>query len=142
MSIKKQGKIVSVPVINITDEMQVTRSNNVGVVVGEPYYNDFTKEMLVNVKWNIGTLSPVNDVKLLKTIVVQFWKEDYPTPRLILEQLPLKYSQWQSVLDEEGLLNSDKFVEFDVIYTTFGSNKKELEENIIQYANIFLQPNN
>lgn len=117
---KKQGKVKAIPVKEVTEGMQVVRNNNIGKIIGLPHYNKFTEEHLVDVKWKSGILSPVNDITLLKTLVVEYEDVWFTTGKPKggfskgIKQLPLKYSQWQSAIDN-GEVNSDKVVEFEIM---------------------------
>jgi len=114
---KKQGKIVSTPVKEVTDGMQVidtvfnrivkiTKSelNGLGSAFLKPVEIGYTDE---NNQYRLGN----RDLDELKTLVVEFETE---LNNLVINQLPLKYSQWQSAIDK-GEVDSDKIVEFEII---------------------------
>lgn len=125
-----QGKVISIPVKEVTEGMQVLTQYGICTV----------RAFKDNIVWilMLGNKNPLSfkdaclgyDYTLLvtelKTLVVEYkeeghedWAGDNYTGEPIwidgkVKQLPLKYSQWQSVIDS-GKVDSDKIVEFEII---------------------------
>lgn len=105
-----KGKIKSIPVISVTEGMQVLLNNNVIAIVKKIKDNGFI--IIHNPNYDDGDTTP----DALKTLVVEYEQfekgnfKEFPH----LKQLPLKYSQWQTAIDN-GEVDSDKEVEFEVV---------------------------
>lgn len=107
-----KGKVKAIPVISVTEGQQVLYSNSIevlqAVISSEKhcFLKGYDPEDLV-------------EITELKTLVVEYRKEThnpndtYPH-RTLIKQLPLKYSQWQSAIDN-GEVDNDKEVEFEVV---------------------------
>lgn len=131
---KMQGKVKAISVTEITEKTQVTWKNKVFTVYRREE-NDFCRLQLKDFKFP-SHLIPVSE---LKTLVVEY-------PEIIgivagfggscpvgeFKQLPLKYSQWQSVIDN-GEVDSDKTVEFEIV------NDFNVGKSYISYAKIIPQ---
>ncbi len=131
---KLKGKVKSIPVTEVTEEMQVI-------------YNDGNKDYVMTVgedeKHPISLKLGVGHARLshLKTFVIEYkekvLEDELEAKEFVLrentytKQLPLKYSQWQSALDN-GEVDSDKEVEFEII-TNDTSNYNVIPQNFIKH---------
>lgn len=131
MANKKQGKVKSIP---LTKE-QVIEGINVLVDGDDAIFivittDDISGKVRVQCKESGNSIV---DASELKTLVVEYTVQ-IPHPELgsitsFPYQLPLKYSQWQSAIDN-GEVDSDKEVEFEIV-------PRYLEEKDVNSSNGF-----
>lgn len=123
---KLQGKIKAIPVKKVTEGMQVLQPW-VDEVLNRPttVWKVISKERgIIKIKRAENYIESITEESIhkLKTLVVEYtingdeqWSEEggafIPT---ITKQLPLKYKQWQSAIDN-GEVDSDESVEFEYI---------------------------
>lgn len=115
---KKQGKIKAIPVKEVTEGMQVVLNSRFVCKVISIYTDGYYGLQYID-----GTITSTRCIEKTKTLVVEYEDldrisalqsldcepEDYNT----YKQIPLKYSQWESALDN-GEVDSDKVVEFEI----------------------------
>jgi hypothetical protein len=109
---KNIGKVISIPVKGVTEGMQII--DEVGiirkVITKAPGYVE-TRD-IKGEYFNRVIVSTI-----LKTLVVEYDDTHYSHyethQNSIIKQLPLKYSQWQSAIDNSEV-DTDKIVEFEI----------------------------
>lgn len=120
---RKQGKIKSISVTEVSKGMQVIFENKICKIISIDNKNQRCK-----LNHPIFNHQYPAFFKELKTLVVEYENEteiDFTYTKLTTKQLPLKYSQWQSALDNNEV-DSDKTVEFEtknIINTELNNNK-------------------
>ena len=108
---KLQGKIKSIPVKEVTEEMQVMVRGLIMKAYPSKTHIDFSIIRGFNRKnQEVQRLIHISE---LKTLVVEHGNgrsDNYKWEK----QLPLKHSQWQAAIDN-GEVDSDKTVEFEIV---------------------------
>jgi hypothetical protein len=130
---KHQGKIKAIPVKEVTEGMQVLW--NPWSVAGA----EFTVDNIYKISKKLASNTSVNVIRIhdgytydavlveqLEILVVEYESYEQTWPQSgrdaggfeqhgnVTKQIPLKYSQWQSAIDNNEV-NSDKTVEFEII---------------------------
>lgn len=105
---KHLGKVISQPVKEVTEGMQVLTISN-----------KIRKIKKIHSKTVVEVDGIDVEINSLKTLVVEYKEKDSFTSstfadRFITKQLPLKYSQWQAVIDEKIVDDMDYSVEFEI----------------------------
>jgi hypothetical protein len=113
---KKQGKVKMVPAKEIREGMQFIDTNRGGLIVK---ITSTDGGIMVDNHWRVAG-------GWLMMLVVEYTEYEQVYPKSgrdfqghekyddVTYQIPLKYSQWQSAIDN-GELNSDKMVEFEIV---------------------------
>jgi len=133
---KKQGKIKAIPVKGITEGIQVcfTSGGKLIPVIVASAKSIHYKDNEINIDYAKQIMSE------LKTLVVEC-EEPLSQNYDIKKSLPLKYSQWQSAIDN-GEVDSGKVVEFEIKagYRNLGkSNGERFDEAKLVIAKIIPQ---
>lgn len=110
----KQGKIKAIPVKEVIEGMQVIdKFGNVAKLLKQTIAS-----CVVQVKCRDGELRNHDDnYRDLKTLIVEY-ESDVDDENNWIKHLPLKYSQWQSAIDD-GTVDTDKVVEFGIKHDDF-----------------------
>jgi hypothetical protein len=143
----KQGKVKSIPVIEVIEGMQVIDPfGNIAKVI-TPIPQGEQKLTHFEVKCRDGvTRDNASIINQLKTLVVEYEEEQNKTweqfefdkkADLITKQIPLKWKQWEAAIDN-GEVDSDKTVQFEIL-RKFASMKLSNEEYYAEYAKIIPQ---
>lgn len=118
-----QGKIISIPVKEVTEGMQVVWSDSNGIAIlvlkvcktsdergGKQIGLTKDGKYAVNIMYC--------DISELRTLVVEYNTETNPlAKRPMFVQIPLKYKQWESAIENEEVY-TDKVIEFEILVST------------------------
>jgi hypothetical protein len=105
---KIQGKIIAIPVKEVFEGMQVMYN---GIIFHIEKISDNDSVKLLDLNGNM-------EISRLKQIIVESSEKYMTNPPRPVSSLILKYSQWQSTINN-GMIDSNKTIEFEVIDNTY-----------------------
>lgn len=135
-----KGKVKSIPVTQVTEEMQVQWVRWKDKIYKVAIHFPIDKQVRL-IELGDKVQSHAIDISELKTLVVEYkyeYEYDDDSRQTVYDirtkQLPLKYSQWQSAIDN-GEVDSEKEIEWE----EFTINAQSLTKDWVRGAKIIPQ---